>query len=152
MSWKWLGDELQAFKFAVRGACISDVWSMKILNLVPSLCRYLHVESLPISSGQSQINFLPWVYTEEKKEPSMVEARIFMLFYMVEWHHLVKLFTWFIKSSGHEGYKDLVLPDECPNPIAYIVKAVNKEDLSRCLCKYIYDTVARHSVLMDLRC
>ena len=32
----------------------------------------------------------------------------------------LNLLTWFIKSSGHKGYRDLTPPDECPDPIAYI--------------------------------
>ena len=32
----------------------------------------------------------------------------------------LNLLTWFVKSSGHKGYSEVVPPDECPNPIAYI--------------------------------
>jgi hypothetical protein len=30
------------------------------------------------------------------------------------------LLTWFVKSSGHKGYKDVVPPEECPDPIAFV--------------------------------
>jgi hypothetical protein len=30
------------------------------------------------------------------------------------------LLTWFVKESGHPAYKDVVPPDECPDPVAII--------------------------------
>ena len=32
----------------------------------------------------------------------------------------LSLLTWYIKSSGHRGYEDVIPPDECPDPVAYI--------------------------------
>jgi hypothetical protein len=38
------------------------------------------------------------------------------------------LLTWFIKESGHKGYKDLMPPDECPKPVIILQDEDNENN------------------------
>ena len=36
------------------------------------------------------------------------------------------LLTWFIKESGHQGYSEVIPPDECPNPVVVLQEDDNE--------------------------
>ena len=38
------------------------------------------------------------------------------------------LLTWFIKESGHKGYKDVTPPDECPKPVIILQDEDNENN------------------------